>query len=59
MTREEIVRYWLDITNYNIEARYPEDKDALTNMLTPQACRNIINDTKQLQRWIKKGFNLR
>ena len=42
------------ITNYNIEARYPEDKEALSHMLTPQTCRNIIDETKQLQQWIKE-----
>jgi HEPN domain-containing protein len=41
------------ITNYNIEARYPEDKDALARTLTPQACRQIIDETKQLQQWIE------
>ena len=41
------------ITNYNIEARYPEDKEELTRTLTPQACRQIIDETKQLQQWIK------
>ncbi len=47
-------RDFLDtITNYNIEARYPEDKDALTRTLTPQVCRQIIIETKQLQQWIK------
>jgi hypothetical protein len=40
------------ITNYNIEARYPEDKEALARVLTPQACRAIIDETKQLQQWI-------
>jgi HEPN domain-containing protein len=42
------------ITNYNIEARYPEDKEALSRMLTPQTCRAIIDETKQLQQWIKE-----
>ena len=42
------------ITNYNIEARYPEDKEALSRMLTPQTCRAIIDETKQLQKWIKE-----
>ena len=47
-------RDFLDtITNYNIEARYPEDKNALTHTLTPQVCRQIIVETKQLQQWIK------
>ena len=42
------------ITNYNIEARYPEDKEELARMLTEQYCRKIIDDTRQLQQWIKE-----
>ena len=42
------------VTNYNIEARYPEDKEELARTLTPQACRQIIDETKQLQQWIKE-----
>ena len=56
MTREEKVKYWHDIANYDLdtaEARYPEDKDALARTLTPQACRQIIDETKQLQQWIE------
>lgn len=41
------------ITNYNIEARYPEDKEALARTLTPQFCKQMIDETKQLQQWIK------
>jgi len=41
------------ITNYNIEARYPEDKAALAQTLSPKVCRSIIDDTKVLQQWIK------
>ena len=41
------------IANYNIEARYPEDKDALSRTLTPEVCRKLIDETKQLQEWIK------
>lgn len=41
------------VTNYNIEARYPEDKEALSRTLTPLACRQMINETKQLMTWIK------
>lgn len=41
------------ITNYNIEARYPEDKDTLSRMLTEQTCRILIDETKLLQQWIK------
>ena len=55
------VAYWLDIadydldtiTNYNIEARYPDDKEELTRTLTERFCRRMIDDTKQLQQWIK------
>ena len=68
MTSEEKVHYWLDIASYDIEtaeamcqtgrwlyvARYPEDKEALSSMLTPQTCRAIIDETKQLQQWIKE-----
>lgn len=41
------------ITNYNIEARYPEDKAALSRTLSPKVCRNLIDDTKLIQQWIK------
>ena len=37
----------------NIQARYPEYKDQLAKMLTKENCRNIIDETKQLQEWIK------
>ena len=47
-------RDFLDtITNFNIEARYPEDKEALSRMLTEEVCRNLIDETKKLQQWIK------
>ena len=41
------------ITNYNIEARYPEDKAELARTLSPDNCRNLIDQTKQLQQWIR------
>ncbi len=47
-------RDFLDlITNYNIEARYPEDKEELSRTLTDEFCRQMIDETKQLQQWIK------
>ena len=47
-------RDFLDIiTNYNIEARYPEDKESLSQTLTKQFCRQMIDETKKLQLWIK------
>lgn len=41
------------VTTYNIEARYPESKDALVRKLDKNACRFIIDNTKTLQTWIK------
>ncbi len=47
-------RDFLDtITNYNIEARYPDDKEELSRTLTCDFCRQMIDETKQLQQWIK------
>ena len=37
----------------NIQTRYPEYKDQLAKMLTKENCRNIIDETKTLQEWIK------
>ena len=42
------------ITNYNIEARYPEDKEELSRSLTDEFCRQMIDETQQLQQWIKE-----
>ena len=51
---DDAQRDFLDlITNYNIEARYPEDKEELSRTLTDEFCRQMIDETKQLQQWIK------
>lgn len=42
------------VANYNIEARYPDDKEALAKTLTSSFCRQMIDCTKQLQQWIKE-----
>ena len=42
------------VTNFNIEARYPEDKDDLYRRLSKQTCREIIDETKQLIQWMKE-----
>ena len=47
------------ITTFNIETRYPEDKAALSKMLTKQNCRNIIDETKKLQLWIKGKLSVK
>ena len=41
------------ITTFNIEARYPEQKEEMFKMLTKHYCRAIIDETKELQQWIK------
>ena len=47
-------RDFLDvIANYNIEARYPEDKECLSQTLTKKFCRQMIDETKTLLQWIK------
>jgi len=51
---DENQRNFLDIiTDCNITARYPEDKAELSQTLTEQFCRNMIDETKRLQQWIK------
>ena len=56
MTEEQ--RDFLDtVTNFNIEARYPEDKEELSRRLTKDTCNQIINDTKQLMQWIKNELS--
>ena len=37
----------------NIESRYPTHKDRLLKSMTPGKCREIIDNTKNLQGWIK------
>lgn len=38
----------------NIEARYPTYKEQLLKSLTYERCREIIEQTKELQIWVKK-----
>ena len=45
------------VTNYNIEARYPEDKEALARTLTPQVCRQLIDETKLTMTWIQEQLS--
>lgn len=45
------------VTTYNIEARYPETKEALAHRLDKDACRHIIDETKTLQTWIRQQLS--
>lgn len=40
----------------NIEARYPSHKEKLLKSLNHQKCIDIIDQTKNLQEWIKEKF---
>ena len=44
------------INNMNIEARYPDYKSGIARSLNEQTSRNIIDETKQMQQWIKDKF---
>lgn len=37
----------------NIEARYPSHKERLMKSLTKERCESILQNTKNLQQWIK------
>ena len=54
-TRKTEYRIWLEkrIYNINIQARYPEYKSQLAQILNQKECRYIIDTTKELQSWIK------
>ena len=41
------------MTPLNIEARYPEYKEALLSALSESKCREIIDNTKNLKLWIE------
>jgi hypothetical protein len=50
-------RFLGQISNMNIEARYPEYKTGIARSLNEQTCREIINETKQMQLWIIQEFS--
>lgn len=54
---EQQILFLETITNYNIAARYPEDKAKLVKTLTPHICRQMIDTTKQMQIWIQEELS--
>ena len=38
----------------NIEARYPSHKEKILRSLSESKCREIISQTKEIQKWIKE-----
>jgi len=50
----EIQKDFIDqIEPLNIEARYPSHKERLLKSLSEEKCNEILNKTKELQKWIK------
>lgn len=48
-------RNFIDILEpLNIEARYPSYKEKLMKSFTKERCENILNNTQELQQWIKQ-----
>ena len=45
-------RFLGQISNMNIQARYPEYKTGIALSLNGEKCREIIDETKQMQQWI-------
>ena len=43
-----------DLNPLNVEARYPEYKDAITAGLTIESCKDLVVRTEELLCWIKK-----
>ncbi len=41
----------------NIEARYPDYKQKLAANLNKESCTHLINETKELQQWIKNKLS--
>lgn len=42
----------------NIEARYPEEKDKLLQVLDQNRCQDILQTTEELQAWIREKLSI-
>ena len=51
---EEQLDFVEELLPMNIEARYPTHKERMFKILTPQKCKQIIQQTEELQQWIKQ-----
>lgn len=58
-TIEKNVAYWLDITEYELDTAqamlksYPDYKERLIKKLTQNYCKQLLDQTKEFQLWIK------
>ena len=46
------------INPLNIEARYPDYKERIAKILTNERCKQLFEQTKELQQWIKEKILL-
>ena len=56
---EEQKSFLSTINPLNIEARYPDYKERIAKGLTDERCKQIFEQTKQLQQWIKEKILLK
>ena len=56
MFSEEQKNFIDQVEPLNIEARYPSNKERLLKSLNETKCIEIIEKTKEIQRWIKEKF---
>ena len=55
---EEQKMFLSTLNPLNIEARYPDYKDRIAEMLTGKRCKQIFEQTVQLQQWTKENILL-
>ena len=53
LDKEEQLDFIDKLEPLNIEARYPSYKERLMKSLTKEYCTGLLNQTKELQSWIK------
>ena len=51
---EEQCDFIENMASYNIEGKYPRYKAELSKRMSPDFCRQMIDETKQIQLWIRK-----
>ena len=56
---EEQKMFLNTLNPFNIEARYPDYRERMANMLTDERCKQIFEQTKQLQQWTKEKILLK
>jgi HEPN domain-containing protein len=51
---EEQKDFIFQLDPFNIEARYPEYKNMITQSLSSELCKDLLMQTQKLQQWIKE-----